>query len=163
MEKGVYAGSFDPVTKGHEWMIKKGTKLFDQFIVAVGVNPDKKYTFSPEERMKMLKEITKKYKNIEVHTFENQFLVKYAKSIGAKYILRGIRSGGDYEYERGMRHVNRDLAPGITTLFLMPPREIAEVSSSLVKGLVGYKDWKIAVKKYVPLPVFKKFLEKFKK
>lgn len=160
LKKGVYAGSFDPITNGHLWIIKQGVKLFDELVLAIGVNPEKKYTFSLDERVKMLKETTRQWKNIKIDTFENQFLVSYAKSIGARYILRGIRSEEDYEYERAMRHINSDLAPKIVTVFLMPPREIAEVSSSLVKSLVGPEGWQEVIKRYVPKPVYKRFLDR---
>ena len=160
--KGIYAGSFDPPTNGHLWMFEEGAALFDDFIVAVGINPDKKYTFSINERLEMLREITKKHENITLDTFENQFLVNYAKNIGANYVLRGIRSEQDYGFERSMRHINGDLNPDITTIFLMPPREISEVSSSLVKGLIGPEGWRNIVRKYVPEVVYNKLLEKNK-
>jgi pantetheine-phosphate adenylyltransferase len=162
MKKGVYAGSFDPPTNGHLWMIEQGARLFDEVIVAIGINPDKKYTFSLNERVEMLRNITEKCQNITVDSFENQFLVNYAESVRAGYILRGIRSESDYEYERAMRNINGDLNPNIVTVFLMPPREIAEISSSFVEGLVGPDGWEKIVKKYVPEPVYEKFLDKFK-
>ena len=162
MKKGIYAGSFDPPTNGHLWMIEQGARLFDVLIVAIGTNPAKEYTFSLDERVEMLRNITKQYRNTTVDTFENQFLVNYAKSVGASCILRGIRSEGDYEYERVMRHINSDLDSSILTVFLMPPREIAEISSSFVKGLVGPKGWEKTIKKYVPETVYEKFLEKFR-
>jgi len=163
MKKGIYAGSFDPPTNGHVWMIKQGANLFDALIVAIGTNPDKEYAFSLNARVEMLKNITKPYRNTTVETFENQFLVNYARSVEAAYILRGIRSESDYEYERVMRHINSDLDPNIMTIFLIPPREIAGISSNFVKSLVGPKGWKKTVKKYVPQPVYEKFLEKFRK
>ncbi|MBI2047138.1 pantetheine-phosphate adenylyltransferase [Candidatus Pacearchaeota archaeon] len=162
MDKCVYAGSFDPVTNGHLWMIEKGTKLFNEFVVAIGISPKKKYTFSLDDRLDMLKKSVRDFSNVQIASFENQFLVNYAKSIGADFILRGIRNEGDYEYERGMRHVNSDLNPQVTTAFLMPPREIAEVSSSLVKGLVGPEGWEDVVESCLPKNVYNKFLVKFK-
>lgn len=162
MKKGIYAGSFDPPTNGHLWMIAQGVKLFDMLIVAIGTNPDKKYAFSLEERVEMLNDIINRYPNITLDTFENQFLVNYAKSVGSDIILRGLRSEGDYEYERIMRYINSDLNPNILTVFLIPPREIAGISSSFVKGLVGPEGWEAAVKKYVPKPVYTKFLTKFR-
>ncbi|MDO8516647.1 MAG: pantetheine-phosphate adenylyltransferase [Nanoarchaeota archaeon] len=158
---GVYAGSFDPVTNGHLWMIDQGSKFFDEFNVAIGINPDKKYTFSIEERMQMLKEVTKDIKNLRLDSFENQFLVRYAQSIDANYILRGMRNPDDYEFEKAMRYVNGDLNKNITTIFLIPPRDLVEISSSFVKGLIGPEGWEEIIKKYVPIPVYNKFLEKY--
>ena len=160
MKKAVYAGSFDPITNGHVWMIEQGAKLFDELVVAVGVNPDKRSTFSLNERLQMLRNSIGRLPQIRVDSFENKFLVHYATSVGAQYILRGIRDAGDYEFERGMRHVNNDLHAEITTVFLMPPREISEVSSSLVKGLIGPKGWEEIVEQYVPRPVFEMILSK---
>jgi pantetheine-phosphate adenylyltransferase len=161
MKKAVYAGSFDPITNGHLWMIERGIQLFDELVVAIGENPDKKYTFSLKERLQVLRESTKGMKRVRVETFRNRFLVDYAKSLGAQYILRGIRDVRDYEFERGMRHINHDLHPRITTVFLMPPRDIAEVSSSLVKGLIGPKGWRRIVKRYVPTPVHHLILTRY--
>lgn len=162
MKKAIYAGSFDPITNGHLWMIKQGSELFDELVVAIGINPDKKYTFSLDERVDMLRKSTRLFPNVEVQTFENQFLVNYASSEDAQYVLRGIRTEGDYEYERGMRHINSDLNPQIATTFLMPPREIAEISSSLVKGIVGLEGWEGVVEGYIPRDVYNHFLVKFR-
>ena len=161
MRRAVYAGSFDPITNGHMWMIEQGASLFDELVVAIGINPDKKCTFSLGERMDMLKEVTKEISGVRVDQFENQFLVNYAGSVDAQYILRGIRTEADYEFERGMRNVNSDLNSDIGTVFLIPPREIVEVSSSLVKGLIGPDGWKEIVKDYVPEPVYEALIGKY--
>ena len=150
----VYAGSFDPLTIGHLWMIEQGARLFGDLVVAIGVNPDKRYQFSLGERLEMLRAATKRFRNVKIGSFGNQFLITYAKSMGATHILRGIRSESDYEYERVMRNINGDLSGEITTVFLMPPRDIAEISSSMVKGLIGPAGWEAIVKKYVPPAVF---------
>lgn len=152
---GVYAGSFDPVTVGHLWMVEQGVTLFDRLVVAIGINPEKRYTFSLEDRLAMLRESLKSFRNLSVTSFSNLYLIDYAQTIGATHILRGIRSESDYEYERTMRNINGDLDSGICTVFLMPPRNIAEVSSSMVKGLVGPKGWKRVVRGYVPEPVYR--------
>ena len=149
MKRGAYAGSFDPPTIGHLWMIQNGAALFDELVVAVGINPEKKYQFPAEERVEMLRESAR---GVRIETF-NETLAAFARSIGAKYLLRGIRSTADSDYERVMRNVNGDLDPEITTVFLMPPRELAEVSSSLVKGLMRWPD---AVRRYVPEAVFRR-------
>ena len=143
---GVYAGSFDPLTIGHIWMIEQGVSLFDRLMVAIGINPEKRYTFPLEERLDMLRESLRRFRNVQVVSFSNRYLIDYAQSIGATHILRGIRSESDYEYERTMRNINGDLDPGIVSVFLMPPRDIAEVSSSMVKGLVGPKGWQKVVR-----------------
>ena len=163
MKRCVYAGSFDPPTKGHLWMIEQGSKLFDELIVAVGTNPEKEYLFTVEERIEMLKEITKGFRNVTVTHFEGKFLVDFAREVKANYILRGIRNIEDYRYEKVMRNINSDLAPEIVTVFLMPPRELAEVSSSIVKSLIGFKGWENVVKRYVPRFVLKRLVKKFMK
>jgi len=154
----VYAGSFDPPTNGHMYMIEKGADLFGRLVVAVGVNPNKSYTFPLRARLDMLRECTSGRGNVEVDSFEGQFLAHYAHSKGAGYILRGIRSDEDYRFEHAMRNVNEDLEPGLTTVLLIPPREICEVSSSFVKGLVGFSGWEQVIKPYVPEPVYKRLL-----
>jgi pantetheine-phosphate adenylyltransferase len=107
----------------------------------------------------MLKESTRRFKNVSIGSFSNRYLIHYAESIGATHILRGIRSGTDYEYERTMRNINGDLDDGICTVFLMPPRDIAEVSSSMVRGLVGPAGWQKIIRQYVPAPVYKRFVK----
>ena len=159
--KGIYAGSYDPPTNGHLWMIEQGARLFSHFYVAVGQNSQKEYAFTMEERMEMLEELCSRFSNVTVVHFENKFLVKYAESIGAEYILRGIRTEKDYTYERGMRYVNSNMNNTIQTLFMMSPRFLVEVSSSLVKGLVGSDDWEHIVREYVPESVFFRMLKKF--
>ena len=157
----VYAGSFDPPTVGHLWMIEQAARLFPRLIVAVGLNPDKRSTFTANERLAMLGASVGPHRHIEFAAFGQRYLIDYARSVGAGFIIRGIRSGGDYEYERAMRNINGDLAPQITTLFLMPPRDIAEVSSSMVKGLIGPRGWKRIIRPYVSAPVYEKILARF--
>jgi pantetheine-phosphate adenylyltransferase len=118
---GVYAGSFDPLTVGHLWMIEQGVTLFDRLIVAIGINPDKHYTFSLGERLDMLRESLKQYRNLSVTSFSNRYLIDYAQLIRATHILRGIRSASDYEFERTMRNINGDLDSRICSVFLIPP------------------------------------------
>ncbi|MBC7473697.1 MAG: pantetheine-phosphate adenylyltransferase [Candidatus Sericytochromatia bacterium] len=159
--RGVYAGSFDPLTQGHMYMITEGSKLFDQLIIAIGINPGKSYTFDIDERVDLIKESTKHLNNIVVETFENRFLVKYAEEKQCKYIIRGIRSESDYEFERTMRNVNGDLNSEISTVFLMPPRGMSEISSSFVKGLVGPEGWQTVIKSFLPDPVYYAMIKRF--
>lgn len=158
----VYAGSFDPLTNGHLWMIRQGVRMFDQLIVAIGDNPDKHYTFSHEERMNMLKLALDNMPDVHIKEFHNRFLVDFATEHGASYMIRGIRSTQDYEYERVMRHINADMAPQVSTVFLMPPRDTAELSSSMIKGLIGPAGWESQVSRYVPSNVFELLKAKYK-
>ena len=154
MRTAVYAGSFDPPTNGHLRMIDRGLEMFDRLIVAIGSNPSKSYSFPVDERLELLRASTGSLNGLEIAHFDNRYLVDYAKKMDAKYVLRGIRSPNDYEYERVMRHINADMAPDITTVFLMPPRDIAELSSSMIKSLTGPTGWEETVRRYVPGPVF---------
>jgi pantetheine-phosphate adenylyltransferase len=135
-------------------MIEQGLRLFDHLYVAIGSNPSKNYTFNVEERLNMLRKSLPSCERLTISHFDNRYLVDYANEVGAHYILRGIRSPNDYEYERVMRHINSDMAAEITTSFLMPPRDIAELSSSMVKGLIGPDGWEETVRRYVPPFVF---------
>jgi len=163
MLRGVYAGSFDPPTNGHLWMIERGARMFDQLVVAIGESPEKSCMFSIAERNKMLSEISKGHKNIKITSFENELLINYARSINAKYILRGIRSYKDYEYEKAIREVNEDLDKDILTIYLLPSYDVANISSSLVKGLIGSRGWEKAVRKYVPKCVYEELVKKSRK
>ncbi len=154
----VYAGSFDPVTLGHIWMIKMGASLFDKLIVAVGTNPSKKCHFTTSERIKMLQESTAGLDNVTVDKYPNRFLINYAESVGAGYILRGIRSTTDYEYEKTLSYVNRHINSDIITVFLLPPREMIEISSSTVWALIGPEGWEEVAGKYVPACVLKRLI-----
>jgi pantetheine-phosphate adenylyltransferase len=161
----VYAGSFDPPTLGHEWMVRAGARTFDRLIVAVGVNPVKRPMFSVEERILMLKEAVHDVKNVDVDSYTNKYLVNYAIEKGASFILRGIRDVSDYSYEHSMRDFNDDIdtreeGKKVLTYFLMPPASIAKISSSAVKGMVGPEKWEEAVARYVSSPVFAKLKEK---
>ena len=154
MQTAVYAGSFDPPTNGHLWMISQGLALFDRLVVSIGQNPSKNYVFSTEKRIDLLRTSLPSCERLTITHFDNRYLVDYAKEVDAEFILRGIRSPGDYEYERVMRHINSDMAPDINTVFLMPPREMAELSSSMVMGMVGPEGWGKTVRRYLPSPVF---------
>jgi pantetheine-phosphate adenylyltransferase len=158
MRHAVYAGSFDPITNGHLWMIENGSRLFDRLTVAVGINPDKRYRFTLDQRLDMLRTSTAQFPNVTITNFENLFLVNYARQIGATLILRGIRNEQDYGYERGMRYVNGEFDANILSVFLIPPREYAEISSSFVKGLVGPAGWESMLAKYVPACVYERFV-----
>jgi pantetheine-phosphate adenylyltransferase len=140
-------------------MIEQAAGLFEKVIVAIGANSEKKPMFPLRERIAMLAEMAKGLPNVSIEAFEGQLAVGFARSQNAKFMVRGIRNAGDFEYERLMRNVNSDLDPEIETLFLIPPRELAEVSSSLVRGLIGLDGWEDAVAKFVPENVSAKIKE----
>ena len=153
----VYAGSFDPITNGHLWMIAEGAKLFDKLIVLVADNPNKKCLFSVYGRIEMINNSIADELNIEVCQLENEYTIKRAKEKGAAYLLRGIRTVSDFDYERALRLINNDIDQDVQTVFLMPPRDLAEISSSLVKGLIGFPGWEKLISKYVPKNVVDAF------
>ncbi len=141
------------------FMIEEGARLFDELIVAIGINPEKTSTFPDALRLALLREVTSHLPNVRVTSFQNQFLVRFAKREQAGYILRGIRNERDFDYERTMRHVNEDLQPSVSSVFLIPPRKLAETSSSFVKGLVGPEGWEDILGGFVPPPVYQAFLD----
>jgi len=161
--KAVYAGSFDPPHRGHLWMIENGAKLFDELIVTVGVNPSKKPVFTLEERVEMLRELTKNLPNVRVSSNDGKYTVNFAESEGALYVLKGLRTGEDFADERMQRNINEDINPRVTTVLLITPKGYEETSSSMIKGLTGYDGWQQTVKKYLPEQVYNKFLEKYRK
>jgi pantetheine-phosphate adenylyltransferase len=136
MRRAIYPGSFDPVTNGHLDIIERGCKLFDEIIIAILVNPEKKPFFTVEERqsvlMEVLKQIDRGNCRLRVDYFEG-LLVQYAVAQQAHAIVRGIRAISDYEYELQMALMNRRLEPTIETVFMMPAEIYSYVSSRLVK------------------------------
>ncbi|MDH5662695.1 MAG: pantetheine-phosphate adenylyltransferase [Elusimicrobiota bacterium] len=134
----VYPGSFDPVTNGHIDVIKRAIQLFDRIIVAVIDNANKNVLFSVEERMEMLRAVTRGLSGVVVSHFDG-LLVDYVKKKRAKVIIRGLRAVSDFEYEFQMALTNRKLAPDIETVFLMPAESYTYLSSSIVKEVVSLK------------------------
>jgi pantetheine-phosphate adenylyltransferase len=133
--KAIYPGTFDPLTNGHLDLIARGAKIVDELVVAVLRNSEKASPlFTVEEREEMLREATADMPNVTVATFEG-LLVEFAKKIGAKAVLRGIRAVSDYEYELQMAMMNRKLDPELETLFMMPGERYTYVSSRLIKGV----------------------------
>jgi len=132
----VYPGSFDPITNGHLDLIQRGARLFARLIVAILRNEAKKPLFSVQERLEMAREVLRDFPNVEVDSFGG-LLVDYAKARGATVILRGIRAISDYEYELQMALMNRRLAPGIETVFLMAGEAYSFLSARLVKEVIA--------------------------
>ena len=130
----IYPGSFDPVTNGHVDIIARSRGIFDRVIVAVLVNMEKKPFFTTDERLEMLREVTGKWDNVQIETFEG-LLVNYALAQKAQVILRSIRAVTDYEYEFQMALMNRRMQPRIETVFMVPAEAYTYLSSRLVKEI----------------------------
>jgi len=153
----VYPGTFDPITNGHLDIIERASELFDKVIVTIALNTNKSPLFTKDERKDMIIAVTKKYKNIEVDSFDG-LLVDYAIRKNATAIIRGLRVLSDFEYEFQMSLTNRKLAPNINTIFLMPNEKYSYLNSSLVKELAKFKG---KINCFVPDYVRKKLEEKF--
>lgn len=152
----VYAGSFDPPTNGHLWMMQQGAALFDELVVALAVNPDKPGFFSREERLAVLREMLSDIPgNVRIEAVSQGFLVDFAREVGANYLLRGIRNTIDFEYEKPMARMNARMEPAIQSVFLMPPSELENISSSYVRGFVGVTGWERWVEACVPPCVYR--------
>ena len=132
----IYPGSFDPITLGHLDVLQRAASLFDKVILAVAINSEKKPMFSNKTRIKMIKEVTKDFDNIEVDSFSH-LLVDYAKKKNVSVIVRGIRALSDYEYEFNMALMNRSLDESITTTFLVAHQKYTHLSSSLVREVAS--------------------------
>ena len=128
----IYPGSFDPPTNGHLDLIERGSKIFDELVVAILRNPDKDPLFSLHERRHMLEALTANFKNVRVDVFDG-LTVDYAARVKAGAVLRGIRALSDYEYELQMALMNRKLQPELETVFMMPAEQYSYLSSRLVR------------------------------
>ena len=134
MKKAIFPGSFDPLTLGHYDIIKRGVKLFDEVVVAIGVNASKKYMFSLEERMKFIEEAFKNEPKVTVVNYKG-LTVDFCKDIDVEFILRGLRNPADFEFEKAIAHTNRDLAP-IETVFLLTAAKTSYIASSIVRDVI---------------------------
>ena len=157
MRKAVYPGTFDPITYGHLDLIKRGSKIFDELIVAVGHNPLKRPLFTIEERMDMISEHTKEIPNVGVDRFEGM-LVDYLEKLQINVILRGIRTVSDFENEFQRALTNRILKSDVETVFVMTSQEYSFLNSSLIKEVVSMEG---NVSQFVPSNVEKLLIQKF--
>ena len=128
----IYPGSFDPPTNGHLDLVERGSKIFDELVVAILRNSEKTPLFSLSERRNMLEELTAGFKNVRVDVFDG-LTVDYAAKVKASAVLRGIRALSDYEYELQMALMNRKLRPGLETVFMMPAEKYSYLSSRLMR------------------------------
>lgn len=134
MRKAVFPGSFDPITLGHMDIINRALPLFDEIVIAIGVNADKKYMFSLEKRIEFIKKTFKNEPKISVKTYSG-LTVEYCKSINSEFILRGLRNPADFEFEKAIAITNRKLS-SIETVFLLTSAETSFISSSIVRDIL---------------------------
>ncbi|HOP04743.1 MAG TPA: pantetheine-phosphate adenylyltransferase [Tenuifilaceae bacterium] len=158
MEKvAVFPGTFDPFTVGHEAIVQRALPLFDRIIVAVGMNITKKTLFSVEQRVSMINDVFSSEGKVEVMSFEG-LTVDFCTKIGAKYLLRGLRTAADFEYERAIGQVNKAMKPDIESVFLLTSPEHTPVNSTIVRDiLVNGGD----ASKFIPASInIKKYLNR---
>ena len=159
MSIAVYPGSFDPVTYGHIDMIRRASAAFDKLIVGVLTNYTKKPLFDLEERLEMLREVTSGLPNVEITAFDG-LVVDFCEKTGAGVIVRGIRSGADFDYELVMAQTNRKLNPRVDTFFLTTSPEYSFVSSSSVRELLAFHgDITAFVPDQIRLRIYNKIME----
>lgn len=154
----IVPGSFDPITYGHIDIIKRSTQLFDEVIVAILVNPDKKYLFTLEEREEMINESIKDFNNVRVDSFSG-LLVNYARKVNSTVIVRGLRAVSDFEYEMQLTFMNKALDDNIETFYMMANKQYSFISSSIVKGVSGFG---ADLSKFVPKHVEERLEKKVK-
>lgn len=146
MKIAVFPGSFDPITVGHVDIVKRCIPLFDQIIIAVGVNSQKKYLFPLEKRMEWMHKVFENEPKIKVSSYQG-LTINYCKEVSANYILRGIRSAADFEYEKTIAHLNHTMDLDIETILILSPPEYSSISSTIVREIIlGKGD----VSKFVP-------------
>ncbi|WP_422350509.1 pantetheine-phosphate adenylyltransferase [Flagellimonas sp.] len=134
MRRAIFPGSFDPLTLGHYDIIQRGITLFDELLIAIGINADKKYMFSLEERTRFISEAFKNEPKIKVVTYEG-LTVDFCKQVDADFILRGLRNPADFEFEKAIAHTNRQLSE-IETVFLLTSSGKSYISSSIVRDVI---------------------------
>ena len=134
MKRAIFPGSFDPLTLGHHDIINRSVKLFDEVIVAIGINADKKYMFSLEKRKRFIEDAFKDEPKVKVVTYKG-LTVDFCKENNVEFILRGLRNPADFEFEKAIAHTNRDLAP-IETVFLLTAASTSYISSSIVRDVI---------------------------
>ena len=134
----IYAGSFDPITRGHEDLIRRSLEFVDRLVVAVATNLSKQPLFDAAERVRMIRLTTGDDPRIEVRQFEG-LLVNFAREVGASMLIRGLRAVSDFEYEFQMALMNRHLSPKLETVFMVPSLETTYISSSLVREIARFR------------------------
>ena len=142
----LFPGSFDPITKGHESIVIRAIPLFDEIMVAIGENSEKKSFFTIEQRLQWIKEVFVNYPTVKVQKYEG-LTVAFCKKINAKYILRGLRTSADFEFERSIGQMNKQIFNDIETIFLLTTPEFSALNSSIVRDIIKHGG---NVKQFVP-------------
>src|SRR5689334_11783718 len=145
----VYTGTFDPITFGHLDIIRRGSQIFERLVVGVGINPEKATLFSPEERVDQVRGVVAPFRNVEVDFYAG-LTVHFVRQVGARVMLRGLRTTSDMEYEFSMSLANLALDPELETVFLMAKDELSHVSSTLIRQIASLGG---NLDKFVPLEV----------
>ena len=144
MRRALFPGSFDPITNGHYDIITRGIKLFDEVIVAIGINSEKKYMFSLEERKHFIEQAFKDEPKVKVVTYQG-LTIDFCKEVNAEFILRGLRNPADFEFEKAIAHTNRKLSK-IETVFLLTASKTSFISSSIVRDVIrNHGDYTVLV------------------
>lgn len=138
MRKAVFPGSFDPITSGHVDIVRRAVPLFDEIIVAVGINSSKKYLFSLEQRLQWLEEVFADQPNVRVDSYEG-LTAHYCREINAGYMLRGLRNASDFDYEKTISQLNSIVGDGLETLFLISRPAYSHISSTIVREIIKGK------------------------
>ena len=131
----VFPGSFDPITIGHEDIVKRAAQIFDEIIVAIGVNTQKKYLFDLDTRISWIEKVFEPYSNVTVKSYTG-LTINFCKEIDAKYIIRGIRSSADFEYEKTIAQLNHMMEPDIDTFLILSSPELSAISSTIVREII---------------------------
>ncbi|MBC55273.1 MAG: pantetheine-phosphate adenylyltransferase [Gammaproteobacteria bacterium] len=137
MKTAVYPGTFNPITNGHIDLVERASRLFDNVIVAIGVNKQKTTSLSTDKRVALARKVLAHVDNVEVVAFET-LLIEFVRQRGASVILRGLRTVADFEYEFQLVGMNRALDPGIETIFMAPDEHLSYISSTLVREIASY-------------------------
>ena len=142
----IFPGSFDPITKGHESIVKRAIPLFDEIVVAIGENSEKKGFFTIEQRLTWIEQVFKEYPTVKVRKYKG-LTVEYCKDIKAKYIIRGLRKAADFEFERSIGQMNKLIYNDIETVFLLTTPKFSALNSSIVRDIIKHGG---NVKQFVP-------------
>ena len=146
MKIAVFPGSFDPITRGHESIVRRALPLFDEIVIGIGYNTNKNYYFSQERREHFIKKVFEGESKVKVMRY-NGLTVHFCKEIGANYILRGLRTSADYEFERAISQMNQNMSPEIETIFLVADPALSHISSTIVRDILLYNG---DISKFVP-------------